>query len=76
MILGDLFGAESPDPFVDAIEYHRWFEANKCPCCDGKGWRLHNTRLGNPIEHECQCCQGGGMRDGEWQCEGFHDEEF
>jgi hypothetical protein len=74
---GDLTGTEQPNPFADPIGYHQWFEDNKCPCCDGNGERLYNTRYGEPIMHECQCCGGSGLMDADYECYGFcGDTEF
>lgn len=75
MSLGDRLGTECPDKFADPIGYFEWFEGNKCPCCDGKGFRLYNVSNNDPMERECQCCQGSAMRDEDWDCDEFsHDE--
>lgn len=48
MSLGDRLGTECPDKFADPIGYFEWFEDNKCPCCDGKGFRLYNVSNNDP----------------------------
>lgn len=75
-MLGERFQTERPDPMVDSIGYHEWFEDNKCPCCNGKGERLYNVRGCDPMEHDCRCCQGSGLRDDDYQCTGFDHCDF
>jgi hypothetical protein len=75
-MLGELAGTDCPDPFADAISYHEWFEDNKCPCCDGRGWRLYNVRGRDPMEHECQCCDGSALKGEDWECTGFDHSEY
>lgn len=54
---------DPPDKLVDAILFHQWFDANRCPDCNGSG--RYRPKSDHPVEiwrarEGCATCRGTG----------------
>lgn len=65
MLREELQGKPCPDQMADPIGYHEWFEANKCPTCNGTGRYFPESdtdlEMWRAKKWPCRDCSGKGL---------------